>query len=84
MTTIFTKPVSTEIQDLNGRITLLENQSPQITKIEPSVANSQLNLSASSNYEITAADSSFVFTTPPNTTYTAITDAEIDSIWSSS
>ncbi len=61
--------------------TAAEGDHVHITSIASSVAVSQLNLQPSSKYEISAGGTNFVFTTPTDTTYTALTDAEIDAIF---
>jgi len=40
-----------------------------------------LTLAASTKYQLTAGGSTFIFTTPPNTTYSAITNADIDALF---
>lgn len=51
------------------------------TTIATSISASQITLDASTKYQIEAGGTIYVFTTPPDTTYSAITDAEIDSIF---
>lgn len=62
--------------------TAAEGNHTHMTSIAPTIGNTQLTLDPSETYNITAGGTTFTFTTPSDTTYTAITDAEIDSIWS--
>lgn len=61
--------------------TAAEGNHVHTTTIASSISASQITLEASTKYQITAGGTTYVFTTPPNTTYSAITDAEIDSIF---
>ena len=40
-----------------------------------------ITLAASTKYQLTAGGSTYIFTTPPNTTYSAISNAEIDALF---
>jgi len=52
-----------------------------VTSIATSSETNQITLAASTKYAITAGGTSYVFTTPPNTTYSAISDAEIEAMF---
>lgn len=41
-----------------------------------------ITLAASTKYQLTAGGSTYIFTTPPNTTYSAISNADIDALFS--
>jgi len=70
--------------DKNGKLAVVvpwaESQSYN-TSIAVSEETSQITLAANTKYAITAGGSSYVFTTPPNVTYSAITDSEIEAMF---
>lgn len=50
--------------------------------IATSSGTNAITLAASTKYQLTAGGSTYIFTTPPNTTYSAITNTEIDALFS--
>lgn len=61
--------------------TAAEGNHVHTTTIATSVSASQINLQPSTVYEINAGGTHYVFQTPTDTTYTPITNAEIDAIF---